>query len=153
MLARRVEESAAWRREGYKGPAEYLASKGGASVGEARRQLATSSHLAARPTIADALRRGALSSAQVGAVAEAAAADPGAERRLLQAATRLTLTELRQECARVKAAADPDPDATYRRIREARRLRAAGPTPKARGTWPPGARSTTGPGSWPRWSR
>jgi hypothetical protein len=33
------------------------------------------------------------------------------------------MPELREECGRVKAAADPDPDATYRKLHAARRLR------------------------------
>ena len=38
-------------------------------------------------------------------------------------ASRASLPELREECARVKAAADPDPDATHRRLHRSRRLR------------------------------
>src|SRR5438046_4100632 len=41
LLARRVDESRAWRRAGYRSAAEYLAAKEGGSLGGARRQLET----------------------------------------------------------------------------------------------------------------
>ena len=66
-----------------------------------------------------ALRAGRLSGAQAASVIDAAAANPGAEARLVDGVGRMSLTECRDECARVKAAADPDPDATYRRIHAA----------------------------------
>jgi Domain of unknown function (DUF222) len=53
----------------------------------------------------------------------AAAADPAQADRLVDAAQRMSLPELREECARVRAAADPDPAATNRRLHEQRRLR------------------------------
>ena len=57
------------------------------------------------------------------AVADAATADPSASARLLRTARTTNLNELRAECLRTKAAADPDPDATYRRIHAAREAR------------------------------
>ena len=123
LVARRVEASRVWERRGHRRAAEYLAAQAGASVGEARRELETSQKLNATPAAEAALRAGNLSGAQAAAVIDAAAANPGAEVRLVDGAGRMSLTELRDECARVKAAADPDPDATYRRIHAARRLR------------------------------
>ena len=41
----------------------------------------------------------------------------------MELAPRVSLAELREECARVRAAADPDPEATNRRIHAQRRLR------------------------------
>ena len=46
-----------------------------------------------------------------------------AERDLLGKAKRSSLGELRDTCAKTKAAADPNPEATHRRIRGERRLR------------------------------
>jgi hypothetical protein len=69
------------------------------------------------------LRRGQLSAAQAAVVSAAAAADPAAEARLVELASRVSVPELREECARVKAAADPDPEATNRRLHQRRRLR------------------------------
>jgi hypothetical protein len=55
--------------------------------------------------------------------AAAAAADPGTEQRLLELAATVSLPELREECARVSAAADADPEATNQRLHRGRRLR------------------------------
>jgi hypothetical protein len=123
LLARRVDESLEWKRKGFRSAAEHLAAMGGTTIGEARDALTTSKLLPELPRTHDALRAGALSSAQTSSVATAAAADPGAESRLLDAAASTSLAELRQECLRTKANADPDRDATYRRIGEQRRLR------------------------------
>jgi hypothetical protein len=51
------------------------------------------------------------------------AANPGEEDRLVELASQMSLVELREECARVRAVADPDPEATNRRIHAARQLR------------------------------
>jgi Domain of unknown function (DUF222) len=56
-------------------------------------------------------------------VSAAAAANPAEEHRLVELAGRVSLAELREECVRVKAAADPDPEATNRRLHAGRRLR------------------------------
>jgi hypothetical protein len=56
-------------------------------------------------------------------LADAATADPSAERRLLETAARSSLTELREECARIKAAADADPEARRAAIHAGRFLR------------------------------
>src|SRR5207237_10008034 len=71
LLARRVEGSGAWARSGHRSAGEYLAAKGGVSVGEARRQLETSAKLTKAPATEAALRRGALSTAQAESLAPA----------------------------------------------------------------------------------
>ena len=108
-----------WRHEGYRSAAEYLAVKGGSSVGEAKRKLETSRRLPKAPATQDKLRQGQLSGAQADAVADAAAANPGAEARLLDDSERQSLRELQDACAKAKAAADPDPDATWQRMFDA----------------------------------
>ena len=45
LLARRVEETGTWHREGYRSPAEHLAAVAGTSVNAARRQLDTSTQV------------------------------------------------------------------------------------------------------------
>jgi hypothetical protein len=75
------------------------------------------------PHTRSAMQRGELSRAQADEIAGAASANPGAERSLLDTAAGSSLTELRERCARTKAAADPDRDATHRRIHQERRLR------------------------------
>ncbi|MDP8991861.1 MAG: HNH endonuclease [Actinomycetota bacterium] len=123
LLARRVEESRVWRRKGHRSAAEYLAAKAGAAAGAARAELEASKRLVSLPATETALRAGALSGPQVQAITDGASANRGAESRLLQQAGRASLAELRTECARARAAADADPDESYRRIRRARRLR------------------------------
>ena len=69
------------------------------------------------------MRSGRLSAEQAEAVADAASADPESEQRLLGEAKRQSLPDLREECRRTKASADPDREATARRLRAARCLK------------------------------
>jgi hypothetical protein len=122
-LAGRVAESDVWRRAGRRSPAEHLAHLGGTSRGAAQQELDTAGHLASSPATSAALRAGELSAAQAAAVADATVADPSAEVRLVELAQRASLRQLREECTRVRAAADPDAEARYARIRRQRALR------------------------------
>ena len=123
LLARRIAASHQRDREGTRSAAESLARKSGTSTAAAKDAMDTSHRLSELPGVEGALRRGELSHAQAAAISSAAEADPSAEQRLLELAPRVSLAELREECARVKAAADPDPEATNRRIHAQRRLR------------------------------
>ena len=123
LLARRIAASHQGDREGTRSAAESLARKSGTSTAAAKDAIDTSHRLADLPVVEGALRRGELSHAEAAAISSAAEADPSAERRLVELAPRVSLAELREECARVKAAADPDPDATNARIHAQRRLR------------------------------
>ena len=139
LLAVRVDESGAWRHAGARSAAEHLATLGATSVGAARRMLATSEQVAGLTEITDAVHGGVLSAGQVEAIAGAASADPAAERRLLWLAHTTNVTELREECLRTKVAADPDPEATHRRIHRERR---ATTCTDAEGGWNLTARGT-----------
>ena len=123
LLAARVDESGIWQRAGDRSAPEYLARKSGSALGSARTSLETSKRVRALPHTRSAMRRGELSRAQADEIAGAALADPGAERSLLDSVAGSSLNELRERCARTRAAADPDPDATQRRIHGQRRLR------------------------------
>ncbi len=123
LLAARVDEAAEWKRAGARSAASHLAKLSGTSTAVARRGLETSAHLAKLPVLAAAVRSGELSTAQVNEIAPAAAANPDAQERLVELAGETNLTELREECLRTKAAADPDPDARHRRIHADRGLR------------------------------
>jgi hypothetical protein len=123
LLAARVEASGDWRRAGARSAAEHLAKMGGTSTGVARRSLETSKQLVDLPEVVDASRAGALSVAQVEAIAGAASADPDAAGRLMDLAATTSTAELREECLRTRAAADRDRDATHRRIQARRALR------------------------------
>ena len=120
----RVAQSRMWEGEGHASAAHWFAAASGTTVGQARDQLDTQARLDALPEVRDAAERGALSVQQTAAIADAAAVDPAAEAALLEAASASSLTGLRDECRRRKAAADPDPDGTYARIRAERSVRA-----------------------------
>ncbi len=64
-----------------------------------------------------------MSAQQASAIADAAGADPSAEAELLDQARRSSLQELKDQCARTRAAALPDPEARRRRIHDSRYLR------------------------------
>ena len=116
LLAARVDEAGDWKRAGARSAADHLAKLGGTTADVARRSLVTSQQVTDLPVVAEALRSGVLSSVQADAVAGAATADPSAQGRLVRKAQSTNLGELRAECLRTKAAADPDLDATHRRI-------------------------------------
>lgn len=122
-LARRVAESDIWKREGDRSPADWLARTAGASVGQARDQLQASKKLADLDATDDKIKAGELSEAQARAVADAAAANPSAEDGLLDTAATHGLKDLKDACARTKAAADPDRQARMARIHRERHLR------------------------------
>jgi Domain of unknown function (DUF222) len=148
LLARRVAATHDRERAGARTAAESLARQAGTSMAAAKEAVDTSNRLTELPSVAGALRRGELSPAQAAAVTGAAEADPSAQQRLLEFAARASLAELREECARVRAAADPDPDATNRRIHQQRRCRQytdaeGGWNLSARGTAQDGAAFTT----------
>jgi hypothetical protein len=121
--AARAEASKAWRHAGFRSPAEWLAHRSGTSVGAAHAELKASEQLRQLPGTTDALCHGAVSPAQATAIAEAAVVDPASENRLLNEAERSSLRGLRDECARTRAAADPDAEARYERINRERSLR------------------------------
>jgi Domain of unknown function (DUF222) len=148
LLARRIAATHDRDRAGSRTAAESLARQAGTSTSAAKEALETSNRLTELPSVASAMRHGELSPAQAAAITSAAAADRSAQRRLLELAGRASLVELREECARVRAAADPDPDATNRRIHGQRRLRhytdgEGGWNLSARGTAQDGAAFTT----------
>jgi hypothetical protein len=148
LLARRIAATHDRDRAGSRTAAESLAKKAGTSTSAAKEALDTSNRLTGLPGVADALRHGELSPAQAAAITGAADADPSAQSRLLELAPRASLVELREECARTRAAADPDPDATNRRIHAQRRCRQytdaeGGWNLSARGTAQDGAAFTT----------
>ena len=123
MAAARVAETEAWRAGGDRSAAHHLAQTTGTSVGQAADAIETARGLERLPDAAALARRGELSPQQASAIADAATADPSAERRLRERAKGSSLTELKDECARTKAAAQPDAEARRRRIHEQRHLR------------------------------
>ena len=140
----RVEDAGDWKRSGARSAAEHLARLGGTTVVEARRALDTSKQVAELPAVLGALQSGALSRTQADAIAGAASADPGSEQRLLEVDAAHQRQRAREECLKTRAAADPDPEATYRRIDAHRRV---GTHTDAEGGWNLGARGTADKGA------
>jgi len=123
LLAARVEASEDWKVAGASSAAAHLAGLSGSGVHQARRMIEHSKLLPKLAAVSGAMRSGGLSAAQVEAIVPAAAADPAAEDRLIGFAGSTSVFELREECLRTKAAAEPDPDAKHRDIHAHRRLR------------------------------
>lgn len=123
LLARRVDQSDVAERAGLRSTTEWFAATAGGSVRSGQDLLATSKRLADLPQVEAAVRDGSLSLSQAGPIAHAAEADPEAQSDLVGAARVCSLRELLVRCAKVRAAADPDPEGTAERIRKARRLR------------------------------
>src|SRR5438552_2181615 len=123
LAARRVSESNAWRVQGERTAAHWLARNTGTSVGQAVTTLETAARLHELPALDAAYRAGTLSPTQANEIASAAAADPAAERELLDAAAKDGAAGLRERCRRVKAAATPDDAARHETIRRTRSLR------------------------------
>ena len=109
-----------WRATGDRSAADWLAKRTGTTVGEARSVLDTAERIAPSSATDAAFRNGDLSLKQAEAVAAGAGADPAAEQALLDAARSRSLQELRDESARVRAAAEPDPAARHERIHRSR---------------------------------
>jgi 5-methylcytosine-specific restriction endonuclease McrA len=124
LAMRRVEETRAWAEDGsFRDAAAWLAATGGTTVGHARAAVEAAARVEEFPETEAALRTGELSAVQVNEVVAAALADPSAERLLLDSARRDGVKGLKDQCARVRAAACPDEGARYRAIHEARSLR------------------------------
>ena len=121
--AARVAASAVWQGDGDRSPADWLARRTGTSKADAGRLVETGRQLEALPTVAGAVSRGELSAKQAEAIAGAAAADPGAQRRLLSKAKDGSLRELQDECRRTRVNAESDPDAAHRRAHAKRSCR------------------------------
>jgi len=123
LAAARVAASGAWRSSGERSPAHWLARTTGTSVGSAAGVIETGERAGELAQTSQALRRGELSQDQARHIASAAAACPSSETELLQAARRQSLSGLRNECDRVRAAALPSETERYEKVRSRRRLR------------------------------
>ena len=122
-LALRAAEANGWRDGRARSAEEWLAAKAGISVGAARTMLQTSKRLESLPVVQEALAKGEVSETQANQIADAAAAAPDEQSKLVEAAKHESHRGLRDECARTKADADPDPKARRDRIHRERHLR------------------------------
>jgi hypothetical protein len=115
-----LENKAVWRREGYTSVAAWMAAKAGTAVGPAVATLEMAKLLAEMPVLAAAFRDGRLSEIQAKEISEVVAEVPDSEEHLVEAAGKLTLRGLREECQRVEAAALADEDDRHRRVHKHR---------------------------------
>ena len=152
LLAACVAETGEWRRAGFRSPGEHLACLSGTSTRDGCRMLEHALELSDLAVVGSAMRAGVLSREQVDAIVPAAVADPAAQARLVGVAASTNVSELRAECLRTAAVADPDPDVTHRRIRSNRYARTSSDAEgawnlRARGTVEDGARFRAGVGA------
>ena len=122
FLGLRVAKTNAWRGQGFASAEDWLASKCGISVAEARRQLGTARKADRLGKTKEAMKEGRISPDQADPIADTAAADPTAEEDLLDLAGRETTKHLKDEAARRKAAVT-DTEARDRRIHRDRSKR------------------------------
>ena len=105
LLGARVAQSDAWKNEGHRSAASWVAQETGTGLGEAIATLETAERLRSLPQTTEVLRAGALSGPQVREIAAAAALRPAAEGELIQAAATGTLKTLKDLGRRARAAA------------------------------------------------
>jgi Domain of unknown function (DUF222) len=122
LLARRVEETGAYRDGGYRSAGHWLSAKAGVTVGAAVGALETARSLDQLHATAEAFRAGKLSETQARQITGAAIEDPSAEARLLRTAQQSTVKGLKDRCREVRAAAQPDDAAWARQLHEQRYL-------------------------------
>lgn len=119
-----VSASGAHRDAGHRNEASLVAGLEGIPVGAAGAVVTTANRLKKCPEVEDAMREGLLSEAQARLVTAAAILAPEREGDLVEAATSKSITELSDDCRRVRASsATADPKGAYRRIHESRSLR------------------------------
>jgi hypothetical protein len=121
LMGRRVEQTGAWRKDGHRSAAHWVADATGATVGAAARTLETARALDALPETDAAFRAGQLSELQAAEIMSTASADPGAEAVLLETAGSTSVKGLRDRCREVRAGAEEDDRAWARRLHETRR--------------------------------
>ena len=118
-----LENKALWRRDGFRSVAAWMASKTGTAVGTANAALEMADQLTKLPVVAEAFRAGRLSEAQTREIAATASQVPDAQDQLIEAAGKVSLRRLQDECRRVEAAAAVDEEDRYRRVHRGRCVR------------------------------
>ncbi len=125
LYTRRATQGTAWRDDGHRSAASWMAEKTGTGLGEALGTLETAEALASLPETTEALRRGELSGSQVKVIAAAALDHPEAERQLLQSAASQSFKGLRERAALVRASARSaqEENARYLAVERSRSVR------------------------------
>lgn len=95
LAAARLADGGSWKTSGERSAAHRLAGITRSSVSQAKETVETGRRLLDLPAVAEAARAGQLSPQQASVLADAAAANRGAESRLVALAKRSSLAELR----------------------------------------------------------
>ena len=101
FMARRVDDTFAWRRDGHRSSAHWLAATTGVSVGAATATIATARAFDVLPSTAEAFRAGELSAQQASEITAAAAETPDSEQELLEHTRKESFKGLRDRCREV----------------------------------------------------
>lgn len=121
-LSKRVEDTNAWRRHGARNAQEWIALKTGLSPGRVGASIRTARELEDQPELREEFATGRLSEDQTRVITDTVKDAPDAAPDLLDTARTKGLKGLREEAARVKAAA-VDEDELYARAVKRRHLR------------------------------
>ncbi len=121
MAAAVMAEGESYKAEGHRGPDHQLGRQTGMSPAQARRALATGRRMINQPDVAAAALSGDLSPEQAAAVSAGVEANPSKAQELLEMAGEMSLGELHEAVAKVKADS-VDLERRRRAIHEARRL-------------------------------
>lgn len=114
LTGRAVAQSDLWQRLGFRTPAQWMAVRSQSTMGAAIATLETGRKLDELPATREAFKAGSLSAHQAREISAAAAADPSAERSLLDVAQTESVAGLRERCRQVIASAVRDSDADER---------------------------------------
>ncbi|HSS09447.1 MAG TPA: DUF222 domain-containing protein, partial [Acidimicrobiales bacterium] len=118
----RAAECGAHRELGFADGADWLAARGGSSIGQARAEMDTATAVEDCPDTKAAWLEGQISSGQAGEIVRTEAEVPGSEAELLELAKQCALGALRDQ-ARNKRLAAADPEHLHGRQQAGRRLR------------------------------
>jgi hypothetical protein len=103
LAATRAAEANLHHRTGDRSPAEWLARQTGSSTGDAIGTLALGGALSTQPGVADAFKKGKLTTQRTKAVSDAVSVNPSKAGELVATAGSGTFSQLRQQCLRAKA--------------------------------------------------
>jgi len=142
VLARRLQETNAWARNGHRSAAHAAAAITGTSVGQATASLQTAERLEHLGRTAEAYAKGKLSPAQAAEIAHAASEVPEAEDELLLKVRDEKFAPFKDRCRRIAASAH-DPLERAKRIHANRSCRT---WTDAEGAWNLSARGTAADG-------
>ena len=119
----RACDSMAWKQQGERSEANWMAKVTGTSVGNAAGMLETGRRLKELSGTDRALRSGQLSSDQAKEIASTAAENPKFEAELLQAAQKETLTSLKDRCLKIRATSTDNEVARHEALHKSRYFR------------------------------